>query len=234
QERAGVTGNPAEAARKFIDGVRAILWFSRLDGSQEARRFEELGDVLSDVKVRIRAEMDLKSPFWRVSLAWLVLRHAGGMMCGYGGAWQNASWIDEWILGKIIGQTFQSLGCDETRAWQETDLVRILVFHCDWFARRREETRSRLKGLFYESEVQLFLQFNWYDNVLWFHKERFAELTDWLFLVSVIELVAGKTRMDRKTAEGLMERHRIMEELRREAASSGYRVEGMLDRLNRF
>lgn len=232
----GGAGDPSEIANELVLRLKAVVRLSRLDRSPELNGFQRARVAVSDLRDGMLTDKGLKSSFWRVSLAWLVLCDLGRIMSDRTYEQQSEAWMDEWLLGKIIAQTFQSLGCDEATAWQETDLVKILICHGRWFASvgEKRRVRSNLKALFFEPDVQQFLRFNWYEDVLWYNKERFAELTDWLLVVSIVDLIAGATAVDREVAQGIRDRYEIIQKVRQEAVRSEYRVEMMLDALNRL
>ena len=45
----------------------------------------------------------------------------------------SRSWIDEWLLNKIIATALADLGLDERSAWQSIHLVKLLVSHENWW-----------------------------------------------------------------------------------------------------
>jgi len=230
------SGDPTRIVNDLTVLLEAIVRLSSLDSSPEWNRFQKARLAVSHLRNVIPTDKGLKSSFWRVSLAWLVVCDLGRITSDRGYGQQSAAWMDEWLLGKIISQTFQSLGCDEATARRETELVKILVCHRHWFAsgREKERTKSNLRALFFEQEVQQFLQFNWYENVLWFNKERYEELMNWLLEVSLFDLMAHTTVIDKHVAEGIMDRYAVIRAVSQGAVTAQYRVEAMLDSLHRL
>ncbi len=214
--------------------LRSIVRLS-LETSTEWRVYPKLRLALSRLRALTFTEKGPKSTFWRVSLAWLVVTDLGRIKLDREYEQQSAAWIDEWLLGKIIFQTFQSLGCDEEKAKGEADLVKILTCHRHWFVSqpKKDETRSKLTGLFLDQDAQQFLQFNWYDNVLWFNKERHEELMEWLLLVSIYDVLARNMAMDDLMVAAVWERLKTIRRVLQMAERSKYRVESMLSALSK-
>jgi hypothetical protein len=236
KRRSGGSGDPSRIARDQVRLLKALVQLNRLDRFPELEGFQEVQKAVSHLKDVMPAEGGLKSSFWRVALAWLVTCDLGRITLSDAHGQQSAAWMDEWLLGKIISQTFQSLGCDEATACREADLVKILVCHRRWFPSIRKQKRigSNLKALFFEPDVQQSLQFNWYENVLWYNKERFDDLTNWLLVVSIVDLVAQAVTIDQEIARGIVERYETTQRVHKEAVKSRFRVERMLDVLNRL
>ncbi|NIO03397.1 MAG: alpha-amylase, partial [Proteobacteria bacterium] len=229
----GAPGDPREVIQNVPAFLRAIVHLNCVDTFAEWNQYPNLQSAVSDLGTVDPTERGLRSPFWRISLAWLVVCDLGRIKSDRGYEQQSAAWMDEWLLGRIISQTFQVLGCDEASAQRETDLVKILVSHRQGFGsgQTKDETRSNLKALLTEPEVQQFLEFNWYDGVLWFSKERFEELMEWLFLVSVLDLIAPVDHIGEKVVQAILERHEVVQQVIRWARRSEYRVQKLLTNL---
>jgi hypothetical protein len=234
KKRSGGSGDCSQIASDQARRIRGLVRFDRLHRSSVLNGFEEAKAAISALKEAIPSGRGLRDSFWRVFLGWAMVCDIGRISSDCGYEQQSAAWMDEWVLGKIISRTFQSFGIDEATAWWETDLVKILVAHRGWFSSKRAEMRSNLKAPFFESHVQEFLQFNWHANVLWYNKERFEQLTDWLLVVSLVQLLAGDIELDGKMVEGIMDRYGVIQRVRQEAVRSQYRVDAMVDTLDRL
>jgi hypothetical protein len=49
-----------------------------------------------------------------------------------GFAERSRSWIDEWLLGKVLVITLQDLGLDENMAWRAVAVIKLLTSHQEW------------------------------------------------------------------------------------------------------
>jgi hypothetical protein len=225
---------PEEIIQGQMRLLTAIVDLDRLCGSRQVGLSGTLRTALEKIERGMSDGEGLRNRFWRVSLAWLMICDLGRIQTEHDDGERSAALMDEWLLGPIILQVFQSLVGDDATAWQETDLVKILACHRWWFTTSREEVRGNLKALFLDPEVQRFLQFNWFEGVLWFSRERFEELLWWLFIVSLFDFVAKGSLGDRAFAPGIVERLDLTERLHQEAHGSDYRVEPILDGLERL
>ncbi len=231
----GGAGDPSKILGDVSALLEAIVRLHRFHRSPEEDGVQDVQSMVSSLRCFVSTETGLNSAFWRVSLAWLVICDTGRIISDHDYGQQSAAWIDEWLLGKIISQTFQSLGCNEAMAWQETDLVKILIRHRHWFVPegREQGGRRNLKILFLDEDVQRFLLFNWYDKVLWYSKERFEELMDWFLVVSILDLMADVAFTDTEVGEKMMKRWRTVQRVLQGAVRSQYQVERMLEILNK-
>jgi glycosidase len=97
----------------------------------------------------------------------------------------SRAWIDEWLLGKIIRQTFRDLDDDEPGAERHLLLVKILVKNVQTLQ------PANIQTLLSDPEVQVFIGVNRYQDVLWFNQESFEELIGWLQTLTRLELAAA-------------------------------------------
>ncbi len=105
---------------------------------------------------------------------------------------QSRTWIDEWLLGKIIAGALKDMGVEEDAAWRSVGLIKSLTSHQDWFSCIDSGTKNgyqTLKSWLQDVEVQRYIQVHRYKGVLWFNKEAFEELLWWMFAVGVIDIV---------------------------------------------
>ncbi|MEW6606340.1 MAG: alpha-amylase family glycosyl hydrolase [bacterium] len=180
---------------EFEDKIRALLW--------AVKHFSEgLGDVetvASHLKRVFLAALQLEKldvpetiDFFRtypnnkrILLIWLVVYSLGRIkaeITDY--EEQSLTWIDEWLLGKIIRQTIQAMGTDDWVAYREEFLIKILIKHHQWI-------KNPLINILKDPEVQNYIHLNRYEGILYFHKESFEELMNWLFIVSIVHEPTG-------------------------------------------
>jgi len=230
----GGAGDPKTIAREIGRLMRAVV---RLNFLNRLPEWDALGiDTMDNAHFwsMVTTEEGLKSSFWRIILAWLLVCELGKISSDPGYEQQSTAWVDELLLGKIIAGTFQEVECSETVAWRETKLVKILVFHRRWLstALTNERIGSDVQDLLSDTQVQQYLEFNWYDDTLWFNKERFEELMNWLLAVSIVDFLARTLpRIDQKLANAIRERCEMIQTVAQTAATCGYRVEAMLEML---
>ncbi len=140
----------------------------------------------------------------------------------------SRSWIDEWLLGKIIMGTLLELGMGEESARRAITLVKILIKH------RPPSIKTptlNLETLLADVAVQSFIGINRYQDVLWFNKENFEELVWWLNTVSVIIVTASK-EIDKpadEVAKAILHLYETVLHVFTAESESGYKVEKLLE-----
>ncbi len=173
---------------------------------------------------------------WGGLCAWLFT-HALGKT-GFQGEFSSLSrsWVDEWLLGKILARTFQDLGLPEANAWYRVSLVKILISHQDWFNDLQPDRRKAytvLETLLQDAEIHQFIQINRYQGTLWINKEALESLLWWLNVVAVVQNLTGET--DEPKASGKYSRnetaYKILMKISKAAETSGYQLDQILDTL---
>jgi hypothetical protein len=143
---------------------------------------------------------------------------------------QSRSWIDEWLLGRMIAGALQEVGLDEAAAARAVVIIKRLTSHQHWFAAQGSEGGyETLEALLRDSEMQQLLGVNRYQGVLWLNKQSFERLLWWLLLLAAIMISADPARMPSEVAEAIAACYRTVRRLRAAAAESGYQVEKLLE-----
>ena len=216
------TGEEGALARRTRRDLEVILQLPVFDGRVPVP--EPVGE---DLRVGLGDE-----PLtWASALGWAFVHRLGGVVEAEGSAERSRAWVDEWLLGRIIAGAVVDLGQTETEAWRAVSLVKILAAHQSWFETAgplQKRAHLLLESLFRDPEVQAFLEVNRYQNVLWFNKEAFERLLWGLLLSATVASAADPTRPASEVAAEIAERHGVLQQLKRAAERSGYRVEALL------
>ena len=132
--------------------------------------------------------------------------------------------LDEILVKKINVYTQSDLGDFLTR------LIKILVSEQKlWRCFETETCYSFLEKLFQIEEVRELLEFNWYENTLWFNKEAFDEFFILLEITLTISLMATSQKIDRKLV--LTKIQDFSNNIRKAYAFSDFKVQNLLDGL---
>jgi hypothetical protein len=173
---------------------------------------------------------------------WCFVHSLGKILATEGFEQQSRTWIDEWLLGKIMAGVLQDGGLDEASAWRAVAMVKLLTEHQLWFkeskyepadkgerkpAQATEQARQVLASLLQDSEVQQFMQVNRWQGVLWFNKEAFERLLEWLLVLATVD--AQRHELADQVARRIAERYGIVRELLQAEEASGYQVEKLLE-----
>ncbi|MDP8214525.1 MAG: alpha-amylase family glycosyl hydrolase [Candidatus Euphemobacter frigidus] len=174
---------------------------------------------------KIPKALDESLGFFRVIFSWSLLRAAAEMISKGRKRKAGSEWMREWFLGEQVLSFFQELGCDWETARRELSLITILLRHVHRL--KKVTTKNHLyllEPVFKDSEVRRFLLFHWFNDTLWFNRERLEELLYWLTATAtVIKSVQVWKGEDAPRVKGLVY-SRAVGRLLELAARSGYRV----------
>ncbi|MBD3288596.1 alpha-amylase, partial [candidate division KSB1 bacterium] len=145
---------------------------------------------------------------------------------------QSRSWIDEWLFGKILAGAFQDFGLNEDDALHSVNLIKLLTTHQHWYRAKGkdavEKADALLEQLLQDSEVQLFIQVNRYNDVLWFNRESFEALIWWLMQIAVLKHGEGILNDNTKTIDNLVDCYKIVQQIKKIEDASGYQVDKLI------
>jgi Alpha amylase, catalytic domain len=159
------------------------------------------------------------------AFAWIFVHALGKVIGDKDYELHSRSWIDEWQLGRIIVAALRGLGADETGAAQSLALIKLLTTHQRWYIEANAAGAKRLlQVLLADPDVQQYLRINRFRDILWFNKESFEQLLDWLSLLAHL----GRGGVVPETQAPLANDHRIMELLRLAEEPSEYQVDKLL------
>jgi glycosidase len=72
------------------------------------------------------------SSTWGTLLGWWCVHSLGKVAGEVGLAERSRSWIDEWLLGKVLVITLQDLGLGDNEAWRAVAVIKLLTSHQAW------------------------------------------------------------------------------------------------------
>jgi len=226
----GVAADPEPLAKEMRRELEVVLRLPAVATSSTGRKSES-----AEISRYLSARLGEDATVWPCLLGWWAVHALGRLVAqpqvpGQGFEGQSRSWIDEWLLGKILAGTFQALGLGEQTAWRSVGLIKVLTTHQHWFASGAADVPTLaypvLEALLRDSEVQQFVGVNRYQDVLWFNKEAFEELMWWLLLVArVDEAITERTD---KAGRQTLAAYQVIRRLNGDALQSGYRLEELL------
>ena len=223
----GGSGDPAAIAAEIRRELEALAGIPDL-----AERFPAPGVAdYSSAAAYLRAGLDHNPEIWGAVLAWVFTHSLGKVVTQDGYEQQSRTWLDEWRLGRVITQTLMAMGVEEAAALRAMAAVRVFVAHQASFDAELDPSHQAYQVLdawLKDHDIQQLLQVNRYQNTLWFNREAFERLVWGMLLRAAIRLTAQPGQSADKVAEALATRYRIVEQLRRAEAQSGYQVEKLL------
>ncbi len=168
---------------------------------------------------------------WGTLFGWLFTHALGKVVDADGSEQRSRSWIDEWLLGRIIAGALQDFGLGEMAAWRAVTAIRILTAHQRWFtmaAPNETPAYAVLAAWLKDDEVRRFLQINRYQDILWFNQESFDQLLGWLMIAAAIAIGADRDRSAPEAGEAIESCYAVVSSLQQAAQAAGYQVERLL------
>jgi glycosidase len=227
----------AEVRRELEAGLQ-ILGGTRLPESALTPACEAVAAALR-VEDLPRFEGNLAA--WGTLLGWTFTHALGKAFSQENYQARSRSWLDEWMLGKLLAAALRDLGLDEAQAQDSVEMVKILTAHQGWAERPPRPARAAgappaaapayraLDAWLQDGEVRSYLRVNRYRDVLWFHQEAFDRLLGWMLAVAAIQACAAPGRTARQAGVQAAANAKIIRKLRLAEKKSGYRVEALLE-----
>ena len=176
---------------------------------------------------------------WSVVLGWLFTAELGKTISEVGYEEISRSWMDEWMLNKIIASTLNDLGLDERSDWRAVTLIKLLTSHHAWWRLididqvkgQKGAAYSILTSILSDSDALVYLGVNRYQDVLWFNKESFEDLLWWLMVIASVEISGAHIDADQANIVGksILPCYQVISNLLASAQASGYKLEKLLD-----
>jgi hypothetical protein len=176
---------------------------------------------------------------WSVLLGWLVTSALGKIVSDTDYEEISRSWIDEWMLNKILVSTLNNLGLDDRSNWRAVTLIKLLTSHHNWWTVLVTDTEKVnekaayhiLTRILSDNDVQSLLGVNRYQDVLWFTKEAFEDLLWWLYIIAAVEISSQylQTEQNNTVGKKILQCYSEISNLIERANASGYRLEKLLD-----
>jgi glycosidase len=181
--------------------------------------------------VFIKSKLSRQPAHWGTLIGWLFVHDLGKIACTEEYEDQSRTWIDEWLLGRIIEKTIHDLGQDEAKSWQCVNTIKLLTTHQRWYAGIGALTVYQiLESWLLDTEIQQFIGINRYKGILWFSKEGFESLLWWMMFLAVIQSIS-----EEKTSSDVVERiiacYDIVDTLRKAENASEFQLEKLLEAL---
>ena len=183
--------------------------------------------IARQVRQELVAARNLPPANLQLAIPWLFTHALGKVVDETHFEQISRSWIDEWMLGKIIAGALRDLGLDESAAWETVATIKILISHQRWFAEKR--AYRVLKSWLQDDEVQRFLQVNRYRSILWFNKEAFDKLLWGMHAAALIEIGADTLRPADEIALETKSLDNLVQKLQRAEKESGYQIAKLLE-----
>lgn len=218
-------------AQETRSKVQAIL---ELPALREAASADSSRNYKSAVNLILNnlslADKDISR--WCVLIGWAFTHSLGRLIEDEGAADRSQSWIDEWLLGRILVSSMLDLGLSEAESWRSVGLIKILIRHQLWYqinSPKHERVHRILKRLLEDEVVRGVLQVNRYQDILWFNKEAFEELLAWMMRIAAINVISDKNLSSDEARDQITGHYQIIRKLKKAESKSEYQVEKLIE-----
>jgi hypothetical protein len=148
---------------------------------------------------------------------------------------RSRSWIDEWLLGRILVSSMEDLGLSESDSWESIGNIKFLINHQNWekieFPKSKRAYRI-LETFLEDEDVQRFLQVNRYQGILWFNKEAYDKLMAWMISIAAINVIADPELENSQKIDQIGSHFQVIRKLKKAESQSNYQLEKLLEAAN--
>lgn len=131
----------------------------------------------------------------------------------------NLSILEDWLFGKIINNVFLEYYKDEYLANKYYHVLKMLLTFPDWFSLTTKNPSKAINTLFSNDLVQKLLQFNRYQDIVYFNEENFEEVLKFLLIIDLL-IQSDKKLMVKKISNSIL----MISKLKISANKAGYQV----------
>jgi hypothetical protein len=223
-------GEVVQITQQFEQELTILLQIPVLDKIIKCPRNKQAQIVLKSLTNFFNVEKH----HWQIWYAWLLVHQLGAAVDPSQTAEQSRAGLEDWLLGKILEQNFYDLGLTHETVQQIVPLIKILTTHQNWWKDGKEQKISAyqiMQILLQDAEVQSYLQVNRFREVLWFNKEFFASLCDWLLNMAILESVKMGKGDNKIICQEIKKYSNLIEKFKEAEQKSGYQLEKLLESL---
>jgi hypothetical protein len=237
QSSADVTSIVEELQKDFI-AILSLPHFPNAYRQLQTKKYQSAIKYLHAGNVKNSPWVCGDTYTWSVALGWLFTSQLGRIISNDAYEEISRSWVDEWVLNKILVSTLNDLGLDERSGWRAVTLVKLLTTHHSWWKTISSSKNKKdgsglyqvMSSLLSDSDALTYLGVNRYQDILWFNKEAIEDLFWWLFIVGLVEIVTTYNQNDQSSEMGrmILACNEAVTNLLNAAQESGYKLEKLL------
>ncbi len=199
---------------------------------ERSRKYQSAVKYLNPGKTTTSPWSESNPRNWGVLLGWIAVHRLGMVVLPQEYSEISRSWIDEWLLNKIIASALGDLGLDERSAWQSIHLIKLLTSHSNWWAEAGNgQIYPLMLSVFSDAEAQQYLGVNRYQGILWYNREAFEDFTWWLYVVAAVNVMA--TQPSEQVPQTIINCFSEIQLIQKATISSNYQVEKLLSALKK-
>jgi glycosidase len=176
--------------------------------------------------------IDLQADWsWGVILGWVFAHGLGRIVEESHAVERSRSWLDEWLLRRVLANAIRDLGLDEGSAWKGVRCIALLIAHQGWFRGDGAAPLSSgqvLQDLLKDGDVQQFLAVNRYQDVVWYTGTALDELMSWLLVAAAVQINTDPCLSATQASEAIVIFHRLVQDIHQAGQQAGHQVDKLL------
>ena len=175
---------------------------------------------------------DDDTAFWGVIFGWLFTHNLGKVIEDDEFAERGRSWLDDWLLAKLIHQTLIGLGVETDPADEAVAGVKIMLTQQNWagsLTSKPDQAAQILHSWLRDDDIRRFLRINRYQGVLWFNKEACDQFLRWMLAIAMISTVADPELNGTQKVHKIKTQFDVISRIEGAVNESGYQVENLLE-----
>ena len=146
---------------------------------------------LQSLLTNFQKDLFAQTNSWIISLIYIFLSRIGELGEFNDTCMQNQTWFEEWKISKIIRDLCISYNLEDPDQSEINQLIFTLLGFSHWHKNVLiKEFEVWFKKILNRQDIQSFLNVNRYQGQLWFSKERYETLTNWLVAIAIIEIAS--------------------------------------------
>jgi len=221
----------AQEIRRKVQAILELPALGRAASKESKRNYKAAVKVVLE-----NLDLGKKDPArWVILLGWAFTHNLGYVMGEEGAVERSRSWIDEWLLGRILASSMEDIGLSETESRDSVRVIKILTSHQKWNeikSPKSKHTYQVLESFLEDEDVQRFLQVNRYQGILWFNKEAYNQLLAWMMSIAVINVISDSDLDNSQKVELIASHFQVIRKLKKAESQSDYKIENLLEAAN--
>jgi glycosidase len=154
------------------------------------------------------------------------------------------NFLEKMLLDLPVKRTLKRIGKSEQDLYFDISLLNVLIEFADTaFNVKKDILNSReenklynhpvLAGMLNDERVKILLGVNEYEGIIYFSKENFEEMINWMFSISLVDLIK-KEPDDEKWEEQIVHLFEMCEYLKNSSKIAGYKLELLIELLKEY
>jgi hypothetical protein len=223
-------GDEKALTKEIIRKLTLVLRLGVIDDLFPQASTGEQKDVLDYIKTKLSDDHYT----WGSLFGWLFVHATGKIATLTDYEEQSRTWIDEWLLGRIISGSLRDFGLDDASLSKAITTIKLLTSRQHWFQVEIEPEKwiyQVVNSLLKDSEARQFLSVNRHQDILWFNKEAFEELLWWMVVLAVINTFSTPQPEKPDRANKIVHYYHAVMQIQKAGEASKYQVEKLIELL---